>query len=126
MPARLPSARAALLPLVLASALAGCGTNVASSVSTGGRVVATPLPAVSQGAGAVYATGLFASVTFEISAAAANAIAAAGMLAIAIAADYEIGPPPKMREDRLINEQDCTRPIASSTANLRCVAPDAR
>jgi hypothetical protein len=118
---------AALAGLLLASALAGCGTNVASSFSTGGPIVApTPLPAVSQGASVVYAGGLVASFTFEISATAANVIAAAGMLAIAIAADYQVVPPPKMREDRLINAQDCTRPIASWTANLKCVVPDAR
>ena len=29
-------------------------------------------------------------------------------------------PPPTMREDREINEQDCTTPVVNFTANLKC------
>jgi hypothetical protein len=29
-------------------------------------------------------------------------------------------PPPAMKADRAVNEQDCTRPIANPAANLKC------
>jgi hypothetical protein len=32
-------------------------------------------------------------------------------------------PPARMREDRAIHYQDCTKPIENPTANLRCIAP---
>lgn len=84
----------------LAAALAGCANSAGSVVSDG---------------------GLHASVTIGISSTTANVIGAVGILGL-LAAGNNASPlrPAPMREDRTINEQDCTRPIANGTANLRC------
>jgi hypothetical protein len=68
--------------------------------------------------------GLVAGTTIGISAAAANAFTAVMILGLLVVAnDWRLVPPPPMREDRTINVQDCTKPIANWTANLRCASP---
>lgn len=69
--------------------------------------------------------GLVAGATVGISAAAANAIAAIGIAGLLVVAnDWRLLPPPAMREDRAINLQDCSKPIANWSANLRCASPE--
>ena len=63
--------------------------------------------------------GLHASIT--LGATAANVLAGVGIVSILLAGNgLSPIPPPPMREDREINEQDCTMPVASTTANLKC------
>jgi hypothetical protein len=83
-----------------AAALAGCASSSGSVVSDG---------------------GLYGSVTFSINSTAANVIGAVGILGL-LAAGNDVSPlrPAPMREDRTINEQDCTQPIANGLANLKC------
>ena len=96
-----------LVATLAAGALAGCGGNYAAhgAVSTGGAVVVDG--------------GL--TVSIGLSETAANVIAAGGIISI-LAAGNNLSPlPPRpMRTDRTINEQDCTKPIVTPTANLRC------
>jgi hypothetical protein len=84
-----------------AAALAGCAGTSGHIVSDG---------------------GLYGSVTIGISATTANVIGAVGIIGLLAAANdvTPVARPLPMLEDRTINEQDCTRPIASTTANLRC------
>jgi hypothetical protein len=102
------------LAVVLAAALLpGCATHYAVSASTfGGTAAATGTSIVVNG-------GLYASIA--LGATAANVITGIGIVAI-LAAGNGLAPvpPPPMRADRQVNEQDCTVPIASATANLRC------
>jgi hypothetical protein len=119
------------LAAVLAAAVlgaSGCASNVASSVSTGGMVRPVPPIAVVppvEGLRVVSDGGLFVSATISLSAAAANTIAAIFIVGI-LAAENGLSPlpPPKMREDRAINLQDCAKAIAKWTANLKCATPE--
>jgi hypothetical protein len=92
--------RAPLLICAIAAALAGCASSSGTIVSDG---------------------GLHGSVTIPISATTANVIGVVGIIGL-LAVGNDVLPlrPLPMLEDRAINEQDCTRPIASTTANLRC------
>lgn len=105
--------RRALAVLLAAALLPGCATNYAVSASTfGGTAAATGTSIVVNG-------GLYAS--FALGATAANVIAGIGIVSILAAGNgLSPVPPPPMREDRTINEQDCTAPIANPTANLKC------
>ena len=90
--------------LVLAASLPGCA-NYAVYGSTGGAVVVDG--------------GLHATVT--LGATASSILAGVGIVSILAAGNgLSAVPPPTMREDRPINEQDCTAPVASTTANLKC------
>jgi len=90
--------------IVLVASLPGCA-NYAVYGATGGTVVVDG--------------GLHASIT--LGATAANILAGVGIVSILAAGNgLSPVPPPKMREDREINEQDCTAPVASTTANLKC------
>ena len=93
-----------LATIALVAALPGCA-NYAVYGSTGGALV------VDQ--------GFHASIT--LGATAANILAGVGIVSVLLAGNgLSPLPPPPMREDREINEQDCTAPIASTTANLKC------
>jgi hypothetical protein len=98
-----------LVSALTAAALAGCGGNYAAHSGGGssGSVVVDG--------------GLHASVTFSISSTAANVIAAGALIGF-LAAGNDASPlrPAPMRQDRTINEQDCTKQIANAAANLRC------
>lgn len=114
--------RASVLVLVLAVGLGGCASNMSSRVNVGGPPVVAPAP---NSAFVIADGGLIAGATIGISAAAANAIAATGIVAmLAVANDWRLLPPPKMREDRAVNVQDCSKPIVNWTANLRCASPE--
>jgi hypothetical protein len=102
---------------------------MASSINTGGVVrpappIAPVVPPV-EGVRIVSDGGLFVSATIGISAAAANAIAGVFVLGI-LAAENGLSPlpPPKMRDDRTINLQDCSQPIVNWSANLKCASPE--
>jgi hypothetical protein len=111
----------ALVP-ALALALAGCASSTASSVRVGGPAVVPPVP---DSLYVIVDGGLVAGATVGISAAAANAIAAIGIAGLLVVAnDWRLVPPPAMREDRAINLQDCSKPIANWSANLRCASPE--
>lgn len=102
-----------LVAALAATALAGCGGNYAAH-SAGAVGGGSSGSVVSDG-------GLHASVTIPISATAANVIAAVGILGL-LAVGNNVSPvrPALMQEDRTINEQDCTQPIANGLANLKC------
>jgi hypothetical protein len=88
------------VPVLAGAALAGCASSYGSVVSDG---------------------GLHASISIPISSTTANVIGAVGIIGL-LAVGNDVLPvrPAPMRADRTINEQDCTQPIASSTANLKC------
>jgi hypothetical protein len=87
------------------AALPGCATHSAVYLASGG--------AVADG-------GLFVSASVAVGSATANALAAAGILTFLIVANDGYAPAPRMREDRTVHEQDCTKPIENLTANLKC------
>jgi len=104
--------RALALFLVLA-ALPGCANYAVYGSTFGGSAAAAT------GTQVVVNGGLYASIT--LGATAANVMAGIG-LATLLAAGNGLSPvpPPPMREDRSINEQDCTAPIVDLGANLKC------
>src|SRR4029453_12695063 len=105
-------ARLAALVL-LAIALSGCASNYIVYGSTFG---AAP---VASGTSIVVNGGLVASIS--LGASAANVLAGIGVVTLLAAGNgLPPVPPPPMREDREINEQDCTVPIVNLTANLKC------
>jgi len=126
--------RARLLAALIAALVgaSGCSANMASSFGTGG--VAHPAPPIVvppvvvppvDGIRVISDGGLFVSATIALSATAANALAVIGVVGF-LAVGNDISPrlPAKMREDRTINLQDCTKPIANWSANLKCATPE--
>lgn len=120
----------ARLRAALAAALigvSGCSSNMVSSFGTGG--VAHPAPPIVappvEGIRVISDGGLFVSATIGLSAATANALGAVFIVGF-LAAGNNISPhlPAKMREDRVINLQDCSKPIANWSANLKCATPE--
>lgn len=101
--------------------VSGCSANVASSFGGG-----VPEPILPPGSIRVISDGgLYVSATIGLSAAAANVLSAIFIAGYLVAAnDLSLGPPPKMREDRAINLQDCSKPIENWSANLRCATPE--
>ena len=97
----------AFLSGLIAVSLAGCGGNAA---------VYGAAPA--QAGAVVVNQGLTISITLGETA--SNIINGLGILTILIVANGVIPDPPRMKEDRVISEQDCTQPIVSTTANLMC------
>jgi hypothetical protein len=97
-------ARALLVSAALGS-LPGCATHSAAYFASSG--------AAADG-------GLFVSASVALGSATANALAVAGVIAYLIAANDGYAPAPRMREDRTVHEQDCTKPIEKPTANLKC------
>jgi hypothetical protein len=115
----------ARLGVVLAAALigvSGCSSNMVSSFGSSGAPYPVPPPGsisvISDG-------GLFVSATIALSATAANVLSGIFILGF-LAAGNDISPlpPAKMREDRTINLQDCSKPIANWSANLKCATPE--
>ena len=102
------------LALALAVALLpGCANYAVYGSTFGGSAAAAT------GTSVVVNGGLYASIT--LGATAASVMAGIGVVTL-LAAGNGLSPipPPPMREDRTINEQDCTAPIADLTANLKC------
>ncbi len=58
-------------------------------------------------------------LSIDIGAAASNLVVGGAMLGI-LAAGEGYAPVPSMKADRIVNEQDCSKPIVLPTANLRC------
>ena len=87
------------------AAFSGCATHSAAYLGTSS--------VVTDG-------GLFVSASVALSSAAANALAVAGIVTYLIVANDGYAPAPKMREDRTVHEQDCTKPLEKPTANLKC------
>ncbi|HET9043143.1 MAG TPA: hypothetical protein VFN70_08355 [Burkholderiales bacterium] len=122
----LPRARLVVIRIVAilaaAAVASGCASNVASSFGTAGA----PYPTLPPGSVKVIADGgLFVSATIGLSAAAANVLSGIFLVGF-LAAGNDISPlpPAKMREDRAINLQDCSKPIANWSANLRCATSE--
>lgn len=114
--------RLAVVLVALAVGASGCSANMASSFNPGG----VPQPVLPPGSVKVIADGgLYVSATIGLSAATANVLSAvfiAGFLAAGN--DFSARPPLKMREDRTINLQDCSKPIENWSANLKCATPE--
>jgi hypothetical protein len=119
-----PRARlVAILAAAAAAAVAsGCASNVAPSFGTAGAPYPIPPPGSVQ---VIADGGLFVSATIGLSAAAANVLSGIFIVGF-LAAGNNISPhlPAKMREDRAINLQDCSKPIANWSANLKCATPE--
>jgi len=106
--------RRRLAVVLLAATLPGCASNYAAYGASPGAAMA-----VTTGTAVVVNGGLWASIS--VSTAAANVLAGVGIASLLLAGNgiSAVSPPP-MREDREINEQDCTAPIVNLTANLKC------
>lgn len=115
---------------LLCTGATGCSWNSAIGASYGGTTAAAGAAGAGAG-GAVASTGTVVAVngglyaSISLGTAAANILAAATGLAIYAAmlqesGEFRLGPYPPMREDRAINEQDCTKPIMDTGANLKC------
>jgi hypothetical protein len=105
----------------------GCSWNSAIGASYGGTTAAagagTGSAVASSGTVVAVNGGLFASIS--LGTAAANILAAMTGVAIYAAmlqesGELRLGAYPPMREDRAIHEQDCTKPITNTQANLKC------
>lgn len=112
-----------LVAILAAAAVAtGCASNVATTFSTGGVPYPIPPPG---GIKVIADGGLFVSATIGLSAATANVLSGIFIVGF-LAAGNNVSPllPAKMREDRTINLQDCSKPIANWSANLKCASPE--
>src|SRR5262245_32808495 len=100
--------------LAAAALLPGCASNYVVAGATPGATMV-----VTTGTAIVVNGGLWASIS--LSTAAANVLAGVGIASLLLAGNgiSAVSPRP-MREDREINEQDCTAPIVNPTANLKC------
>lgn len=106
-----------------AAALGGCAAQSVTSISTGGYTV-TSVP--------VGSSAYYSSVNATIASSSAwGALAGIALLGFAFYGPYsdtwapgsgfeDRRPVPEMAPDRLIHEQDCTKPIENPLANLRC------
>lgn len=114
----------AVLTLSLLAALGGCASNSYTWVSAG-SLTAGALPA----AGTTVSSG-YVNVSVG-SSSAAGALAGIALLGFVVHGYQNgywdegggFGPTrtiPALAEDRTIHEQDCSKPIENSSANLRC------
>lgn len=119
-----PRPRLAAVLVALAVGASGCSANMASSFNPGGVPQPVPPP---DGIRVISDGGLYVSATVGLSAATANVLSAL-FIAGFLAAGNGLSPrlPPKMREDRAINLQDCSKPIENGSANLRCATAEER
>jgi len=116
--------RANALVCLLAAALAGCGAQSYTYISTGAGA-ATTLPAAGT---AVYSS----SVTVSVAGSSVwGALAGIALLGYAFHGPHsgywddsrgfvDTRFVPELAPDRLIHEQDCSKPIENPLANLRC------
>jgi hypothetical protein len=100
-----------LLVLALAAAaLAGCGGQYVAVGTAGAPSAAVVAP-----------PGFSASISISLSSTAANILSASALIGfLAVGNEWLPLASAPMREDRTVNEQDCTKPIADPTANLKC------
>ena len=112
-----------MLAILCAVALNGCATQSATSIHTGGYTVTSVPVGTSAYAAQVNATIAGSAVW--------GALAGIALLGFAFHGPYsetwepgsgfeERRPIPAMAPDRLIHEQDCSKPIENPLANLRC------
>lgn len=108
----------------LIAALAGCATHSYTEINAGARTAGT-LPAV----GTSVTSGFInVSIASASAAAAIAGIAVVGFVFHGLPDDaWEANqgyglfrPAPELAEDRVIHEQDCSKPIENPGANLRC------
>ena len=78
------------------------------------RVIRAVIPAVA----------LLAGCNVHIAVSSATATALTVGLTTAVIVNEELGtervPPPELAPDRIVSEQDCTKPIDETAGNLRC------
>lgn len=113
--------RLAVVLVALAVGTSGCSANMASSFGGG-----APQPVLPPGSVQVISDGgLYVSATIGLSAATANVLSAIFIVGF-LAAANDLSPrlPLKLREDRTINLQDCSKPIENWSANLKCATPE--
>ena len=116
--------RRAVLSLSLIVALAGCSTHSYTSISAGALTAGT-LPAAGTSVSSGYVN---VSVASSSVAGALAGIALLGFVFHGYQNGYwdegvGYGPArsiPALAEDRTIHEQDCSKPIENTGANLRC------
>lgn len=114
----------AMLTLSLIAALAGCATHSYTEINAGARTAGT-LPAAGT---SVYSGFINVSIASASVAAAIAGIALVGFVFHGLPdnaweASHGYGlfrPAPELAEDRLVHEQDCSKPIENASANLRC------
>ncbi len=114
----------ALAPVLLVAALSGCAAQSYTHISAGARAVSSvPPPGTSRYSGYV-----------NVSAASSSAAAALAGIAILgfVFHGYQQDDwnenrgflrrdvVPELAADRVVHEQDCSKPIENPTANLRC------
>jgi len=114
----------ALVPVLVAAVLSGCSAHSATAIRTGGyTVAAVPLASTSAYYSSVSITATSSSVW--------GAVAGIALLGFAFHGPYSARwednrglvyreSVPDMAPDRVIHEQDCSKPIENPTANLRC------
>jgi len=111
------SLRTAAAALLLATALGGCANlQTATAVNTGGAVAGPCTSCV------IVDGGLYASI--GLSAAVSNAIVYGMFGAMFFYDGLNWRPPPAMDENRIVHEQDCTKPLENPKANLKCKMPE--
>jgi len=112
-----------LAALVVTASLAGCAAQSVTTIHTGGYTVTSVPVGTTAYAGSVNA--------YFASSSAWGALAGIALLGFAFHGPYsEVWAPgsgfedrrwvPEMAPDRLVSEQDCSKPIENSLANLRC------
>lgn len=111
--------------ILLGALLGGCSAHTRINAGVGGGVAAPPAgTSVSRGAiGVDVRSGSAAGAIIGIAAIGAllGVIANDDVRHVrAVTPDLRSDPVPEMLETRSVNLQDCTRPIADLSANLRC------
>jgi hypothetical protein len=120
--------RVATSALILGLAMAGCSTHTSLRIGSGVTSIApgTSVTSTSAGlsvqststAGALLAIGVLAAATYG-SESTSGGIRYRANPILALEPSASRAAPP-LDASRRVNEQDCTRPIAEASANLRC------
>jgi hypothetical protein len=117
-----------ILPALLAAVLAGCSAHTSLRIGSGSASIAPGTSVTSTSAGLSVQSTSTAGVLLAIGVlAAATYGSERGGYAIRTRANPFLALDPSaprmalpLDESRRVNEQDCTRPIADVSANLRC------
>jgi hypothetical protein len=106
-------ARAVVLPLALLAA--GCGGQANVQIQGSGVPGFTTVPAGTAASGGSLSASIQGGST-------AGALLAIGLLGATVFSESDRldSRPPALDPARVVNEQDCSRPIENSTANLKC------
>jgi hypothetical protein len=113
--------------LVVALLLAGCSAHMSVRIGSGATSIApgTSVTSTSAGlriqststAGALLAIGVLAAAIYGSESTSGGIRTRANPF---LALDRSARAAPPLDESRRVNEQDCARPIADASANLRC------